>query len=59
MRRITPMARVIEIFSTCTPSEGEALLDAAQTLLKNRRDRNQPPTRRRKVDAEPAKDGDA
>lgn len=57
MKRITPLARVIEVFSTCSPAEGEQLLDAAKQILKSRQERNQPSTRRRKgAESEPKGD---
>lgn len=48
MRKVTNLARIIDVFSTCSPAEGEQLLDAAKQILKSRQERNQPSTRRRK-----------
>ena len=56
MKRITPLARVIEVFSTCSPAEGEQLLDAAKQILKSRQERNQPARRRKGAESEPKGD---
>lgn len=57
MKKLTNLARIIDVFSTCAPAEGEQLLDAAKQILKSRQERNQPSTRRRKgAESEPKGD---
>lgn len=63
MKKVTPMARIIDIFSTEPLEACEALLDAAQGIVRNRRTRNSAPTAKRRPRSEPAaattKEGEA
>jgi hypothetical protein len=59
MRKLTPIAKIIEIFSTESLESCQQLLDAAETLVKNRRKAEDTPSPRRRSQraAESPKEG--
>lgn len=55
MKKITPMARIIDLFSTESLETCAMLIDAAQQLVKSRQTRNSvKPTRRTRMPETPA-----
>jgi hypothetical protein len=49
MRKLTPIAKIIEIFSTESLESCQQLLDAAETLVKNRRKAEAPTVPKRRA----------
>ena len=57
MKKVTAMARVIDIFQTESLETCEQLLDAAQAIVKSRRTRNTATPKRRSAAAEKPEGG--